>query len=98
MFEIQFFLSIDSFYSFSSGKYVEPSELHADTFKGAERKFRKPKGVTLARDRHNRPQTVERLRTSEMQLRSRTFKKVNAFKALGIDYELPSVIITKVTN
>lgn len=79
------------------GKYVEPSELHPDTFKGADRKFRRPKGNIHARDRHNRPQTTDELKTSAERLKRRTLNKLAVFAKAGIDYELPGVA-TKVRD
>jgi nucleolar protein 15 len=73
------------------GEEVPKERLHPNTFKGCNRKFKKPKASLLARDRHNQPRTVAQQRATVKRLVSRKKKSLKKLADVGIDYELPKL-------
>lgn len=74
-----------------SGEEVPKERLHVDTFKGCNRKFRKPKSHLIARDRHNQTKTAAQERVSVKRLVSRKNKSLKKLAAAGVDYKLPEI-------
>ncbi|KAK6093208.1 nucleolar protein [Batrachochytrium dendrobatidis] len=70
-------------------KVVSADKLHADTFKGCDRKFRVIPWNKLQRDRQNKPKTAEEWDTIQTKLEKRDSKKRKQLEELGIDYEFP---------
>jgi len=73
------------------GEEIPPDRLHADTFKGCNSRFRKPKGHIVARDRQNKPRTAVQQQATLSRLRSRKHKSIARLAEMGIDYQLPQL-------
>jgi len=72
-------------------RYVDPKDLHPNTFKGSNRKFSVPKSASIARERHNRLQNDKQASSSAVRLRSKHLKRLSALAGLGITYDVPGI-------
>lgn len=67
---------------------MEPSKVHPDTFKGANRKFTKLPWDKLNRERHNKPKTPEQRETRIKRLVDKEeAKRKKLAEVLGKDFE-----------
>jgi nucleolar protein 15 len=67
---------------------MPPEKVHPSIFKGANRKFQKPKAHLLAIDRHNKVKSEKELEKREKKLEKRTKRKLNKLADMGINYSI----------
>jgi nucleolar protein 15 len=72
-------------------KLLEPTQVHEELFKGANKKFKVVPWNKIERERHNAPKTETEHKKSVKALLGREQKKRKALEALGIDYTFPGV-------
>ena len=73
-------------------KVVPPSDVHPETFKGAERPFKVIDRTAIARKEHNKPRTAERAARREAALlKGERAKRAKLAKA-GIDYSFDGYV------
>ncbi|KAJ3156141.1 MKI67 FHA domain-interacting nucleolar phosphoprotein [Geranomyces michiganensis] len=72
-------------------KFVEAEKLHPDLWKGANKKFKVLPYIKIERTKHNKPKTHEQHEKLVQKIQSAQQKKAEQLKALGIDYELPTL-------
>ncbi|XP_064644110.1 MKI67 FHA domain-interacting nucleolar phosphoprotein-like [Lineus longissimus] len=69
-------------------EFMPPEKVHESIFKGADRKFQKPRAHILAIDRHNKPKTEIKQKKGERKLKKKINKKFNKLAAMGISYSV----------
>jgi len=68
-------------------KVVSKDKLHPDTFKGADRKFKRIPYQRLAKQKHNQEKSPEQVERTVKRLLSKETRKRKKMKDLGIDYD-----------
>jgi len=68
---------------------VPQDKLHPDTFKGANRKFKKIPYRTIAKDQQNAPKEPEQVQQNVERLLKKERTKRQKLEELGIEYEFP---------
>ena len=66
---------------------IPPEKVHADMFKGANKKFKRLPWRLIAKQRQNAERTDEQKKKKKRKLLAKEEKKRQKLKALGIDYE-----------
>ena len=72
-------------------KYAPAESLHADVWKGANKKFRKIPHHKLAREKAEQPKTVEQMEKKVAKEQKKRASKAKKLQALGYEYELPEI-------
>ena len=67
---------------------LAPSEVHPDTFKGADKKFRAIPWSTVAAKRQNRERTEQQEADRRKRYEQRNKRRMDSISAAGISYEL----------
>jgi len=73
-------------------KLIPEDKVHPATFKGAEKKFSKPKAHLYARDRHNKVKTASRVAANAGRSRRRAAKSLSRLGEKGISFEYPGLV------
>jgi len=71
---------------------VDPEKLHPETFKGHNKKFKRPKAAFLSAERHNSTKDESTLRQSEKRVKRNKAKSLSKLADLGISFEYPGVV------
>ena len=66
---------------------IPPEKVHADMFKGANKKFKRLPWRLIAKQRQNAERTEEQNKKKKRKLLAKEEKKRQKLKALGIDYD-----------
>jgi len=70
-------------------KVVPKDQIHPNTFKGANRKFKRIPFRKLAKEIHNSPKEPEQVQKTIKRLLKKEKMKRQKIKELGIEYEFP---------
>ena len=67
-------------------------KVHPQLFKGANRKFKKPKAHLIAIERHNKTKPLEKHEQSIKRMKKRKAKSLSKLKQMDIDFEYPGLV------
>lgn len=78
-------------------KYLPPSQVHPDTFRNADRKFKVVPWTRINRDRHNATKTEQQIKTINDRLVKREDKLRKKLSDLGYDYDFSGYANKQIT-
>jgi len=71
---------------------VPPEKLHPETFKGHNKKFKRPKAAYLSIERHNKTKDDARVKQCEKRMKRKKAKSLSKLADLGISFEYPGLV------
>jgi len=76
-------------------EFIPSDKVHPDTFKNCHRPFYPPAGAAKSRQRHNADKTPEKEAENAGKRMARMKKKMEALKAMGVEYECQTETVEK---
>lgn len=79
-------------------KYAPAENLHADVWKGANKKYRKIPQHKLLKQKAEQPKTDEQIEKKMKKVQGKREKKLKQLTEMGYDYELPTLVKPSVSE